>query len=226
MRSLLIALLVLAAAAVGADRVAEHVAAGKAEDRLAAHGVTDPQVDVKGFPFLTQLLSRHFGEVTMSGSAVEVNKVRAQQVHVDATDVDVPASGDATAGSVRGTLLVTYQEVQDRSGLPVRMAPAGNGEVRLSGEVVVLGVTIDVSSIARVRADGKTLRVVPQSFELAGGDAVSASLEGVLKDRFSVSYRLRGLPDGVTVRRVAAQSDGFHVTLAGTDVTFDAATVR
>ena len=226
-RTLLVTLIILAAAAVGADRVAEHVATGKAEDRLAAHGVTDPQVDVAGFPFLTQLLARHFGEVTMTGSAVAVNGTHAEQVRVRATDVDVPASGDATAGTVRATLLVPYQEVLDRAGLRgLQMSPAGGGDVTLRGSVEPLGSTLDVSTVGTVRAHGDRIEVVPQSFELADGGSVSGSLKMLLADRFGVSYRLRSLPDGVSVRRVAARPGGFLVTLVGTDVTVDAATLR
>ena len=226
-RTLLVTLIILAAAAVGADRVAEHVATGKAEDRLAAHGVSDPQVDVAGFPFLTQLLARHFGDVTMTASAVEVNGTHAEQVHVRATDVDVPASGDATAGTVRATLLVPYQEVLDRGGLHgLQMSAAGGGDVRLRGSVSVLGSTLDVGTVGKVRAHGDRIVVVPQSFELANGGSVSGSLKGLLADRFGVSYTLRSLPDGVSVRRVAAQPGGFLVTLVGTDVTMNADTLR
>jgi len=224
-RTLLVTLLVLAAAAVGGDRVAEHVAAGKAQDRLAAHGVSDPQVDVGGFPFLTQLLSRHFTDVSMTGSAVAVNGTHAEQVRVRTTDVDVPASGAATAGTVHATLLVTYQEVLDRAGLRgLRMSPAGGGDVRLRGSVSALGSDVDVTTQATVRARGDRIEVVPRSFELADGGSVSGSLSALLTDRFGVSYRLRSLPDGLSVRRVAAAPGGFLVTLVGTDVSLDSAT--
>jgi hypothetical protein len=227
MRTLLVTLLVLAAAAVGGDRVAEHVAAGRAEDRLAAHGVTDPQVEVAGFPFLTQLLSRRFGDVSMTGSAVEVNGTHAERVQVRATDVDVPASGDATAGTVRATLLVSYQEVLDRAGLRgLRMSPAGGGDVRLRGSVEVLGSTVDVTTVGTVRAHGARIEVVPQSFELADGGSVSGSLKSLLVDRFGISYTFRSLPDGVSVRRVAAGPEGFLVTLVGTDVSIDSSTLH
>jgi hypothetical protein len=223
-RTLLVTLLVLAAAAVGGDRVAEHVAAGKAEDRLAAHGVSDPEVDVAGFPFLTQLLSRSFGDVRLSGSAVRVDGARAERVHVRARQLEVPAAGDATAGRLRAQLVVTYAEVLDRAGLDgLQMSSAGDGDVRLRGAAEVLGSSVDVSAVGTVRADGDRIEVVPQSFELADGGSVSGSLENLLADRFGVSYRLRSLPDGVSVRRVVARPDGFLVTLVGTDVSFDSA---
>jgi hypothetical protein len=226
-RAILVTLLVLAAAAVGGDRVAEHVAVGQAEDRLAAHGVSNPQVDVAGFPFLTQLLARSFDDVRVTGSAVRVDGARAEQVQVHALHVDVPASGDATVGQLTAQLVVPYAEVLARAGIDgLRMSPAGHGDVRLRGAVVVLGSQVDVSAIGKVRANGDQIEVVPQSFELANGGSVSGSLAGLLADRFGVSYRLRSLPNGVTVRRVVAQSDGFLVTLVGSNVTFDSATLH
>ena len=226
MRSVLVAVIVLCVAAVGADRVAAHVAAGKAEDRLTARGVSDPQVQVGGFPFLTQLVTRRFGEVTMTGSSVEVAGTRADRVRVRATDVEVPSTGQATAGTVRATALIGYDEVLRRSAMDgVAMSPAGGGDVRLRGDVVVLGRSIPVSAVATVRATGDRLRIEPQSFSLGDGGALSGSLSGLLRDRFTVTYRLRDLPAGVDVRRLSARPGGFRVSLTGTDVSFDAATV-
>lgn len=227
MRTLVISLLVLAAAAVGADRVAERVATGQAEDRLAAHGVTGPRVDVGGFPFVTQLLAHRFGEVTMSGAAVAVDRAHARKVHVRATDVEVPASGDATAGTLRATLLVTYREVVRRAGLaPMTLAPAGDDKVRLRAEVRLLGNPVEVTTVARVRVAGNRIRVTPATVTLGDGRVAAGALGSQLADRYTVSYRLGRLPQGVAVRRVVARDDGFHVTLVGSDVTFDATTVR
>lgn len=227
MRAFLITLVVLLAAAVGADLVAERVATGKAEDRLAAHGVTDPQVDVGGFPFLTQLLSRSFGDVTMSGSAVEVDKARARQVKVHATDVKVPPSGDAIAGSVRATVVVTYAEVVHRAGLaPMTLSPVSSGKVRIKAKVSLLGNPLDVSTVAAFSAKGNAIQVTPGDLTLGDGEVAGGRLGAQLADRYTLSYRLGKLPVGISIQRVTARPDGFHVTLTGTDVTFDAAIVR
>ncbi len=227
-RTLLVILLVLAAVAVAGDRVAEHLVTSGAERRLAENGVTDPQVDVAGFPFLTQLVGHRFGDVTLTGSAAEVDGNRVSGIRVRARQVELPSGADATASALHASLLVPYDEVLERAGRQeLEMSPAGNGRVRLRGEVDVLGRSVEVVGVGRVRVAGSRLRVRPQSFRLADGGAVDATLDGLLVDRFTVSYPLRpALPDGVTVRRATPAADGFRVTLAGRDVSFDPSTVR
>ena len=228
MRTLIVALLVLAAVAIAGDRVAEHLVTSDAEQRLAENGVTDPQVDVSGFPFLTQLFARRFDDVTLTGSAAEVDGTRVSGVRVRAQQVELPSGADATARNLRARLLVPYDEVLERAGRrELAMSPAGNGRVRLRGEVDVLGRSLEVVAVGRVRVAGTRLRVRPQSFRLPDGGAVDAALSGLLGDRFTLSYPLRpALPDGVTVRRVTPAADGFRVTLAGRNVSFDPSTVR
>ena len=102
MRAFVVFLLVIAGAAVAADRVAEHVAAGEAESRLAARGLADPTVDVGGFPFLTQLAARDFSDVRVTGSALDVSGGQAQDVSMTGRDVTAPSGGDVTVGRLDG----------------------------------------------------------------------------------------------------------------------------
>ena len=228
MRTLLVVLLVLAAAAVAGDRVAEHLVTSGAEQRLAENGVTDPEVDVAGFPFLSQLVAHRFDDVRLTGSAAEVDGTLVSGIRVRARQVELPAGADATASTLRASLLVPYDEVLERAGRQeLAMSPAGDGRVRLRGEVDVLGRSVEVVAFGRVRVSRARLRVHPQSFRLADGGAVDATLDGLLGDRFTISYPLRrALPDRVTVRRVTPAADGFRVTLAGRHVSFDPSTVR
>lgn len=228
MRTLLVALLVLSVAAVAGDRVAEHLVTSDAEQRLAEKGVTDPQVDVSGFPFLTQLVSRRFGDVTLTGSAAEVDGTRVSGIRVQARQVELPSGADATADGLRAHVLVPYDEVLERAGRQdLEMSAAGDGRVQVRGEVDVLGRTVEVVAVGRARVGGTRLRVRPQSFRLPDGGAVDDTLSRLLGERFTFSYPLGpALPDGVTVRRVSPTADGFRVTLAGRDVSFDSSTVR
>lgn len=222
MRAFLVFLLVLAGAAVAGDLVAERVATSAAESRLAAHGVGDPEVEVSGFPFLTQLLSRDFSEVHVTGSTLEVGGARAEDVSVTGHDVTAPAGGDVTVGRLAGVGLVTYDEVIDRSGARgVRLEKGDSPDkVRVVGSVDVLGETLDVAAVSRVRASGDTVRVTPRSFELADGGTVGTAVEEQLADRFTLTYRMSDLPDGVSLRGVRAADDGFLVRVVGRDVVF------
>jgi hypothetical protein len=219
-RAFLVVVVVLLLAAVGADRVAERVATDRAETRLAAHGVQNPQVSVGGFPFLTQLAARHFDSVTMSGDAVTSSRGSARDLTVVAHDVTLPQGGHATAGSVRGAGLVTYAEVLRRSGAQdVTLSAASGGRVRMRGTATVLGQSLPVAAVGRVRAAGRSLRVVPTGFEVNGASVNSASLLDALGARFTLVYRLTGLPAGLRVDSVTATATGFRVVVTGHDVT-------
>jgi hypothetical protein len=219
-RAFLVVVVVLLLAAVGADRVAERVATNRAETRLAAHGVSDPQVSVGGFPFLTQLAARSFKSVTMSGDAVTSSSGSAQDLTVVAHDVTLPKGGHATAGSVRGTGLVTYAEVVRRSGAHgVALSAASGDRVRMRGTATVLGQSLPVAALGRVHASGRSLRIEPTGFEVAGKSIDSASLLDALGARFTLVYRLTSLPSGLRVDSVTATSTGFRVVVTGRDVT-------
>ena len=223
MRTLLVTLVVLLLLAVGADRVAEKVATDRAETRLAAEGLHDPQVEAPGFPFLLQLLDRRFDDVHVTASALEAPAGRARDLEVTATSVSWPENGAASAGSVRATGLVPYDEVLLRSGAKgVRLELADGGRVRLRGDAEVLGQTVPVAAVGRVRAGGRSLRVVPTGFEVDGVPVDSASLLDTLGARFTLTYRLRDLPKGLRVTGVTARPDGFQVVATGHDVVLPA----
>ncbi|HEX4698383.1 MAG TPA: DUF2993 domain-containing protein [Actinomycetes bacterium] len=221
MRAFLVVVVVLLLAAVGADRVAEHVASNRAEVRLANEGVQNPQVSVGGFPFLTQLAARSFRSVTVTGDAVTSSSGSAQDLTVVAHDVTVPKGGHATAASVHADGLVTYAEVVRRSGARgVSLSAATGGRVRMHGTATVLGQSVPVAALGRVHASGRSLRIEPTGFEVAGATVDGASVLDALGARFTLVYRLRDLPAGLTLSSVQATPDGFRVVVTGTDVKF------
>lgn len=222
MRAFLVALVVLALAGVGGDRLAHRLATDEAEQRLAAEGFTGAEVDVGGFPFLTQLVSRRFDSVDVAAASVERDGLRAGDLTATATDVSAPSGGQVSAARLTGEGTVSYDEVVDRLGVPgLRLEPGADGQVRLRREVTVLGRSLDVTAVGEVRAQGRRIRVVPTGIEVAGG-AVGADIRGLLVDELTVTYPLRDLPDGVSVDSITAARDGFVVRVTGEDVTFAA----
>lgn len=219
MRAFLVLVVVLAIAAVGADRVAERVATDRAEQRLAADGLTDPKVDVRGFPFLTQLLARRFRDVQVTAAGLQVASGRAQEISVTGRDVTLPRGGQADVASLRAQGVVPYAEVLRQAGARgIRLDAAGSGKVRLRGSAQVLGRTLPVSAVGKVEPAGRAVRIVPTSFEMAGASVGGPAVASALTDRFTLTYRLPGLPDGVRVEQVTPRAGGFLVLLTGRNV--------
>jgi LmeA-like phospholipid-binding len=219
MRKLLIVLVVLGLIAVIGDRVALKLATDEAQRRLDEAGLTSAKVDVGGFPFLTQALARQFDDVQVSASSAEIGTGRAELVSGTAQDVKVPSSGPATAGQLTAKGTIAYAEVLRQVNQPgLQLSNAGDGQVELKREVSVLGSTYSAVARGRVTPEGNRLLVTPTSVQLAGGGAIDATLSRLIKDRFTVSYRIRGLPDGLHIERITPTDAGFVVGVAGRDV--------
>ena len=210
----------LAGGAVVADRMAVALAERRAvaalESNLALTG--SPRVDIRGFPFLTQLARGSLDDVTaqVPGATLEGTAL---------TDVDVRAAGVRTSApwtvrtvTVAGTLpTVTLDRLLDeQSGLDLT--------VRLDADRVVLGTRVlglPVEAVVVPRADAGGLRVDVVTVTLAGAGIDVADLPGGLAGRLSdLVVPVSGLPAGVTVTAVAVVADGARLTATGTDVTF------
>lgn len=221
MRKFVVVLAVLALVGLAADRVAHRVATDEAESRLAAEGLSAVSVDVGGFPFLDQLLRRRFDQVSVRATSLRTDAGSAEQIRLTARDVAAGSDGTATAGAVSARGTVTYAEVLrqvDREGL--RLSDAGDGKVRVRGDVTLLGRTLTASAVGRVEIRGRRLQVVPTNVELADGSALDVELAQSLADRLSVGYRLPDLPDGVVVRQIVPAASGLVVTVSGRNVSF------
>jgi LmeA-like phospholipid-binding len=218
-RRLVILLVVVGLLGVVGDRVARTLATHEAQRRLVAAGLTSPQVDVRGFPFLTQLLARQFDDVQVTSPSVKIGTGRAGQVSGTAHDVTVPSSGPPTVGSLTARGTIPYAEVvRQVHQVGLRLRAAGAGQVQLRRQVSVLGRTYAIVARGRVAANGDRLLVTPTSFALAGGGAVDQRLSDLIANRFTFSYRVRGLPEGVRIDQITAAPDGFLVSASGRDV--------
>jgi LmeA-like phospholipid-binding len=215
-RKLLIAVGVVVLLLVVADRVSKHVVESRLADRIESRERVDGvAVDIGGFPFLTQVVARHFDDVDVTMpllraqtavGGVAVHDVRISLHDVKATD----RFTRATAASATGTGLVPYSAFD--AFAPVRVGyggPTDDGSGYLEISAPTLG--------------GGSIRVVPSvvdgtSLSLDALSPVTRVLPPSLRTFVSGGHALEGLLDGVTVRSVEATPDGIAVTLAGRHV--------
>jgi len=215
-----VVLIVLAVLGVAGDRVAARLVAGEAEKRLTAEGFTDPDVQVHGFPFVTQLAGREFARVTVTGQRLEVREGRARDVTAELRDVRVPSTRRVLIGSRSARATVPYDAVLAAVDSPsLTLAPGQNGQVRISRTVEAAGQTFDVVAQARVEADGTRLRLIPTDIAIAGGGSLGSELRSLLSNRVAISYPIPDLPEGVQVEEVIAVEDGFLVRAKGRGLT-------
>lgn len=218
MRKLAIVLAVLLGLAVVADRAAAYVAEGVVAQKIRdTEHVDEAEVDINGFPFLTQALSRDFDAIevripevsarTGGGGSVVVSDLEAEFRDV----VTSSRFDDATAGSVSGSAAIEYDAFRGLGDVRVAYggtAPDGEGYLTLT--LRGTGLTADVRPSV---TDGRTLGFVGPS-----GSTRTDALPDALATFALEQYALAGLPDGFEIERVEAEPDALRLTVTGTDV--------
>ncbi|MEU9704652.1 DUF2993 domain-containing protein [Streptomyces sp. NPDC047981] len=223
LRVLLIVAVVLGGIFVGVDRLAvsyaESEAAGKV--RLGPARAASTEVDIKGFPFLTQVMDKRLDEVDVVVTGVEATagdkKIRITEMKADLRDVMVnDAFTSARARSATGTALISYADLTAAADRDVKIAYGGNGKLKVTGGVQVLGRTLTRSVVSSVTlVDGDTIRV---RADAVPGEGIPG-LESLIRKRTDFDREIGGLPAGMKLDRIEAREDGVVIGVTGTDVT-------
>ena len=236
LRILLIVVVILGGLFVLADRLAVGFAEDEAAGKLQAtkNLAATPDVSIKGFPFLTQVVGGTLDDVevgikdyeaTAEGGTIRIDDLQANMKGVE-------FSGDyssATAASATGTASITYAELlktakseqtQVAPGVTARvvgLSDGGNGKIKVSVEATVLGTKLPqpVSVLSSVTAEGDTVRVHADKLPSFGGADVAENRVRTITD---FEQKIDGLPGGIKLDSVQAAKDGVEITVRGSNV--------
>lgn len=184
------------------DRLAEAYAQSKAADKLqqSLSLATRPDVDIHGFPFLTQLIDERIDQVDVTVPDVSADRVSLAEVRATAKDVrivgDAPTSiKGAVIGNLDGEVLLSFDDLNRELGASqLRFTGTGADGVRVNGELAVAGQELHVRARAHIRRDN--------------GRALTTTLDGMQLDIPRVAtYRPGKDPDhsGLRLHREAAE---------------------
>ncbi|MET9320406.1 DUF2993 domain-containing protein [Streptomyces sp. NPDC003038] len=221
---------VLGALFVGVDRWAAGYAENRLADRIQARqglaGSTD--VEIHGFPFLTQALSHDLDRVDVKLKGVDATadgrKTRLSQL--DASFRGVKLNGDYSGGTAEraeGTALITYADLTEASQTGVTVAYGDTpGKVKVTATVDVLGRSLTRGVISTVTlqdagegASGKLVRV--RADEVPGEGI--PGVEKLVRKQTDFDRRIDGgLPAGLQLTALTSDESGVHLTLSGSDV--------
>ena len=168
MRGLLITLVVIVAVLVGVDFAARWVA----EDRVAvALGEAldlpnPPEVDVRGFPFLTQALAGRYDDVGLSAPGIAYGELRDITLTADLEGVSVPLE-NLVNGQVRR---IPAEQVTASA----RVNPTDLARLLDVGELTIEPLTADDLERLRSEADADDSGASGSSRALAGVDPASS----------------------------------------------------
>ena len=215
---LLVVFVVLLAALVGLDRLAEIAAARKLASTIqsAQHLSSRPHVSMGGWPFITQVIAGHYRDATISSTdPVGTNGITVNKANVHLRGVKVSLS-DAIHGTVKnlpvhsgdGTALITYP-VLDAAiaryggtlGAQITVVGTTPGHARLQGP---FGLSLDIAATVR---NGK-LTITPDSSQLA---ALPSLVRGPVRNALTQPIALPKIPFNVTLSAATLEPDGVHL---------------
>lgn len=224
MKALLIVVVVLLGLALLVDRVA----VGVAEDRVARELATTgglqgtPEVDITGFPFLTQALGGRYDEVRISLDADQLGQPEGTRADVTLRGVQVPLSA-VLAGSVRevpveridGTATLSYELIATGLGADTTLAREGD-DLRITRTVELFGQQVPLTAVGQASIDGGEV-VIDVEKAAGAGVELPGFLVGQASDLLDLRYAVPALPFGLRLTSVRPADDGVVVGLEATD---------
>ena len=224
MRALLVVLLLLVGLAVVADRVGVGIAEDRVGEVIAERGqlAGQPEVDIAGFPFLTQAIGGRYEDVRIALTAADLAQpegtraaVRLHGVQVPLTDVLSGAVEQVPVERIDGTATLSYALLSDQLPPGTTVTREGDG-LRIQSTVQLAGLTLPLTAAGTVTLDGDDV-VVDVAEASGAGVEVPSWLVEQATDLLELRHPVPELPFGLRVTGVTPGEDGVDVAVEATD---------
>ncbi|WP_406346720.1 DUF2993 domain-containing protein [Streptomyces sp. NBC_00648] len=196
---LLFALVVCVGFLVLADRCAVMYAEKKAQRALQdeLHLAAAPQVDIHGFPFLTQVLDKHLKRVDVTVPHVAADRVSLAKVQASARDIkltgDLPSDiRSAVIGDLDGRVTLSFDDMnRELTASRLKFSRVSDDTVGADGKLSIAGQELRVRARAQVR--------------LVGTSGLSTDVDGMSLDMPGIATYRPGRNRGLTLHRESAE---------------------
>ena len=224
MKASLVVLLLLAGLLLLVDRVAVGVAEDEVGQQIAEKGglAGSPDVDIAGFPFLTQALGGTYDDVRISLTAAELGQPEGTRADIALHGVHVPLSAvlsgsvaEVPVDGIEGTATLSYALLSSQLGPDTELAPEGD-RLRITRTVEVLGRELPLTAAGQVTLEGNDLVVDVQEATGVGVDVPGFLLERAA-DLLDLRYGVPQLPFGLELTGVRPAADGVDIRVAASD---------
>jgi hypothetical protein len=223
-KALLVVLALVLGLLVLGDRVAVGFAEGQVATQLAEKGGLQgaPEVDITGFPFLTQAVGGRYDEVRIALTAAQLGQPEGTRADVALRGVEVPLSS-VLAGSVQevpvesidGTATLSYELLSAQLGGDTTLRREGDA-IRITKTVDVLGQTLPLTATGTVTLEGNDL-VIDVANASGAGVEIPAFLVDRVADLLDLRYAVPALPFGLQLTEVTPAEDGVDVRVQASD---------
>jgi hypothetical protein len=218
LRTVLIVVIVLVVLLVVADFAAKAVAQDQFASQIKSHGFPKkPDVSIEGFPFLTQLASRDFRQVTLSSTNVPEGPVTIDKINAVLNGVHLNSGfSGATVDHLTGTVFITFPELSSAltsqagdlgsllGSAGLTLTAAGSNEVKASVDLLITSgsATWRITQVGGNEIDAK----------LVASSGLPSSLLGSVSN---IKMQLPALPLKLSIQNLSVTPSGITGTLTG-----------
>jgi hypothetical protein len=229
----LFALLVVLILLVIGDRVAVAIAESQIASQIkSADSAINPSVNIHGFPFLTQVISRNLQEIDISAKDIPTPAgVTISSVSAQAKGVHINSSfNGGTVDNILGTVLVSFSAVgagvsNQTGGLAdVKVSAAGKDSIHLSASIGGGVATLEETGTVKIANNHVTV-TWQKTGGGGGGDNGGIDIGSILSGLGdngalpNLDFTIPKLPAGLQVKSFAVNQQGLSVTVAAHNTT-------
>ncbi|GAA2263367.1 DUF2993 domain-containing protein [Streptomyces amakusaensis] len=242
LRILLIIAVILGIVFTGVDRLAVNIAESQVAEKVKARqGLpATPEVSIKGFPFLTQVMDKNLDEVDIALSDITAGTgdrtVEVTDVRAELTGVRIGADySSAVASRAEGSAHIAYKDLSHAAPKGASIGWAGaeraaKNQVKLVGPLVDLlkGAGIPVpAAIETLVGDQKITAYSTVELSESGALRLKADslpelpvpgFEDQLREAVDHELKIEGMPAGIVLDRLEATESGLKIMGTGKDV--------
>lgn len=162
------------------------------------------------------------GEVWLADLALDAGTVVAEGSllrDVRATGEDVVTGPDGlVAARLAVDATVPFEVIAGELGAGTVVRAADGGQATVVRTVEALGRELRVTATGTVEVEAGKLVVQPRSIDFGAPSFLSDAVGAVVRRLVTIEHGIEGLPEGLVLRDVAVQGDGFRANLSGEDV--------
>ncbi|MEV4505571.1 LmeA family phospholipid-binding protein [Streptomyces klenkii] len=196
---LLVALALCGGILILADRCAQMYAEKKAQQKLQQelHLAAAPQVDIHGFPFLTQVLEKRLQRVDVTVPHVAADRVSLAEVRASAHDIRLTGSlPNAIRGAVvedlDGEVRLSFDDMnRELAASQVRFSRRDDHAVDADGKLTIAGQEVRLRAQARL--------------QLSGDRSLSTNIDDMSLDLPGIATYRPGKGKGLTLHHETAE---------------------
>ncbi len=157
------------------------------------------------------------GDLTLDAGTVVTAGSLLRDVRAVGGDVRTGPDG-LVARELAVDATVPFDVVGAQLGEGTTVTAAGGSEATVRRTVELLGRSVDVVATGTVEVVDGRLVVEPRSIDVGGPGFLSDALGSLVRRFVTIEQPVEGLPEGLVLRDVAVQDDGFRARLDGVDV--------